>query len=297
VTAGLLLRTFLNVHALDPGFEPRGLITGRVSLQDARYRTSDQINALFARTLERLRATPGVEAAAVSLELPYERLLNLGFQFADDAAAKPVMTNASYVTPGFLPALRLPLIHGRDFSDADNAAAPPVVLVNETFARVYSRNRNPVGRRIRIFGAEREIVGVTGDVQQRESLVIDGVAPGPLVSLPIVFLPAAQTSEAQFRMVHSWFTPVWSVRTRDGVGGAALSRAILDTDPQLPVFDIQPMTVVMASAMSQQRLLVTLVGVLAAAAVLLAAIGIHGLIAHGVAERRREFGIRLALGA
>jgi predicted permease len=297
VTTGLLLRTFVNVRSLNPGFNPQGLVTGRVSLQDARYRSSAQINELFDRTLERLRSTPGVEAAAVSLELPYERLLNMGFRFTDDAAAQALMTNASYVTPGFLSALQLPLTRGRDLSTRDGAAAPPVVLVNETFARVYSRDRDPIGRRLRISGAEREIVGITGDVQQRESLVIDGVAPGPLVSLPLVLMPSAQTNDAQFRMVHTWFTPVWSVRTRDGSGAAALNRAVLETDPQLPVFDIQPMTVVMASAISQQRLLVTLVGVLAAAAVLLAAIGVHGLIAHAVAERRREFGIRLALGA
>jgi predicted permease len=297
VTAGLLLRTLVNVRSLDPGFEPRGLVTGRTSLQDARYQSAVAINQLFDRTLASLRTAPGVEGAAVSLELPYERLLNMGFRFMDEAAAQGSMTNASYVTPGFLAALRIPLRAGRDLSDRDRATAPPVVLVNETFARIYSRDRAPLGRRIRLGGVEREIVGVTGDVQQRESLVIDGVPRGPLVSLPLVFLPAAQAGDGLFRTVHNWFTPVWSVRGETTAAAAALRQALRGADPQLPLFDEQPMTVVMAAAMAQQRLLVTLVGALAAAAVLLAAIGIHGLIAHAVAERRREFGIRLALGA
>ena len=298
VTAGLLLRTFMNVHGLNPGFDPDGLITARVSLQDARYQSGAAITQLFDRTLERLRSSPGVDAAAVSLELPYERLLNIAFRLPEASTEQWSMTNASYVTPGFLATLRIPLRSGRDLTDLDGAAGPPVALVNETFARIYSRDRPAVGRRIRLGGVDREIVGVTGDVQQRESLVIDGVAPGPLVSLPLVFVPAAQASDGMFRMVHTWFTPVWTVRSRDlRTGTDALRQALAAVDPNLPLFDVQPMSVVMASAIAQQRLLVTLVGVLAAAAVLLAAIGIHGLIAHAVAERRREFGIRLALGA
>ncbi|HET9373299.1 MAG TPA: ADOP family duplicated permease, partial [Vicinamibacterales bacterium] len=298
VTAGLLARTFVNLRALDPGFDPDRLVTASVSLQDARYRDAASVNRLFDESLERLRATPGIESAAVSLELPYERLLNSGFRFADDAAAKAETTNASYITPGFLATLKLPLVEGRDVLDTDTAGSAPVVLVNKTFARIYSKDRPVIGRRIRIGGVEREIVGITGDVQQRFSFNVEGVTEGPLVSLPIVFMPAAQTTDAQFRSVHTWFTPVWTVRTRDVANAtSALRAAITGADPRLPISLTRSMETLMADATAAQRLLMTLVGALAGAAVLLAAIGIHGLIAHSVAERRREFGIRMALGA
>ena len=298
VTAGLLVRTFVNLRSLDPGFDPDGLVTASVSLQDARYRDAVSINRLFDDSLRRLGETPGVESAAVSLEMPYERLLNSGYRFTDDAAAEPRTTNQTYITPGFLKTLRIPVKQGRDLRETDTAATPPVALVNETFARVYSKGRDALGRRIRIGSVEREIVGITGDVRQRRSFSGEGIDDGPIVSLPLVFIPAAQTSDGTFRTAHTWFVPVWTVRTRDvGAAGAALRAAIAGADPRLPVTATRSMSDVMAAAMSQQRLLMTLVAVLAGVALLLASIGIHGLIAHAVDERRREFGIRMALGA
>jgi predicted permease len=299
VTAGLLLRTFLNLWNLEPGFDPRNLVTASVSLQDARYTSAAKINQLFDDSLRRLRETPGVQSAGVSLELPYDRLLNRAFRFPEaDPSAQSWMTNSAYITPGFLSTLGIAVRAGRDIGETDTVASPPVVLVNETFVRIYSRDRDPISRRIRIAGSEREIVGVTGDVQQRRSLSMDGIAPGPITSLPIVFVPASQTADGDFRMSHTWFTPVWSVRARSTADGArAIRQAIGGVDPLLPISGQRQMTEVMAAAMAQQRLLMTLVGVLATAAILLAALGLHGLIAHSVNDRRREFGIRLALGA
>ena len=298
VTAGLLLRTFMNLRQLDPGFEPRGLVTASASMQDARYRTAAAITRLFDESLRRLRATPGVEAAAVSLELPYDRLLNRSFRFPEMAPGDSSMTTAAYITPGFVDTLRIPLRAGRDVLDTDTASAPRVVLVNATFARIYSRDQPAIGRRLRIAGEEREIVGITGDVQQQRFLSIDGTAPGPLTSLPIVFVPAAQTADGDFRGVHTWFEPVWSVRARTQADAAwAVREAIHAVDPLLPLSGQRAMTEVIAGAMSQQRLLFALVGALAGAALLLAAIGIYGLLAHSIGERRREFGIRIALGA
>ena len=301
VAAGLLIRTFVGLRSLDPGFDPSQLTTARVSLQDARYRQSARINQLFEDSLAALERTPGIESAAVSLELPYMRLLNSGFTFADEAPDPSYwpMANFMYVTPRFFDVLRMSVRHGRAFTAEDRAGAPLVAVVNETFLRSWAKGVNPVGRRIGRGETAREIVGVVNDVQVSNSgIQFPGRASAPIMASPLVFIPAAQTTDGFFQMSHTWFSPVWTVRSTQAINVTqALPRAINSVDPLLPVSDVRSMTAVQAAAISQQRLLMTLVVVLAVAAVLLAAIGIHGLIAHSVAERRREFGIRLALGA
>lgn len=298
VTAGLLLRTFLGLSRLDPGFDPSGLVTVSASLQDKRYQTAADVNRLFHETLRRLHETPGVIRASVSLELPYNRLLNLGFALPDRPDLKRTITNLSYVTPEFLDTLRIHLRRGRGLSDADVAGAPLAALVNEAWVRIYSADQDAIGRRIRIAGAEREIVGITGNVQQVAGFFLDGVTPGPIVSAPIVFIPTAQTSDASMRMLHTWFSPAWVVHADNpGAAGAALARAIREADPMLPVTAARSMATVISRATSRERLLMTLMGLLATAALLLSAVGLHGLIGHTVQERQREFGIRVALGA
>jgi putative ABC transport system permease protein len=298
VATGLLIRTFVNVRSLDPGFNRSNLVTASVSLRDARYNTAASINQLFDQSLNRLTAVPGIESAAISLEVPYERLLNLGFRYADDASADTRMTNLCYVTPGFLKTMGIGVKSGRDFADQDRAGTPAVALVNQAFERMYSKDRPAIGRRIRTSGPEREIVGVVGDVKVRPSLGGPGFETGPLVAQPLILILASQTTDSFFRLVHTWFTPVWTVRARDtGAASVALTRAISESDPLIPVSSVRGMDTVMAEAITEQKLMMTLVGLLAGAAILLAAIGVHGVIAHTVAERRREFGIRIALGA
>ncbi len=302
VVTGLLLRTVVKVNDVDPGFEPNGLVTASVSLQDARYQTAEAVNRLFDDSLRELSSAPGVESAGVSLQVPYTRLLNWGFQLPDEPDRGPAAVNVTYVSPGFIETYRIPVLRGRAITAADRAGSPPVVLVNETFARVYGSDGRPtLGRSIVLSGYEpyREIVGIVGDVQQTDSgFRFEGRIDGPVMTTPTVFIPVSQVPASFFNAVHTWFRPVWTVRARaEGQAASAIARAVARTDPLMPVSPESSVRSVMADATSVERLLMTLVGAMAGAAVLLAALGIYGLIAHSVVERRRELGIRLALGA
>jgi putative ABC transport system permease protein len=298
VGAGLLLRTFVHLRQLNPGFEPSGLVTASVSLQDARYRTGERVIRLVDETLARVTHAPGISGAAVSLGLPYERLLNLGFRHLDGpeaAAPRGRMTSTTYVAGDFFGTLRIPLRAGRVFDEHDHKETAAVAIVNETFARQYLGDRaHAVGRRIALAGAEREIVGIVGDVQVRPGWGDNG----PLASMPLVYIPLGQANDAFLRLVHGWFSAAFIVRAQnaaDGVG--TLRRAIDATDPLLPFARVRNMAQVQEASLARQRFLMVLVGSLALAAVLLAAVGLHGLIATTVIERSREMGIRVALGA
>ncbi len=297
--SGLLLRTFVHLRNLDPGFDPDRLMAASVSLEDARYRTADSVARLLEATIDRIQRTPGVEAAGASLGLPYQRLLNLGFRYVDGAEARDARggqaTSATYVTPGFFAAMRLPILNGRAFDARDRAGAMQVAIVNGRFARTYFGGGDPIGRRIRISGIEREIVGVANDVQVRPGWGDFG----PLSTMPLVYVPLAQVNDGFVRLVHGWFQPAIVIRASlpQPQTMEAVRRAVESADPLLPLASFRSLSDVRAAALAEQRLLMTLLLTLAAAALLVAALGIHGLIATTVTERTREMGIRLALGS
>jgi predicted permease len=297
VGAGLLTRTFMHLQSQSPGFDPRQIIAASASLEDARYEKHERIEQLFDRSVARIAAIPGVASAAVSLGLPYERILNMGARIIGPAGDQSdfVFTTATYVTAGYFETLRLPILRGRSLQATDTRTAAAVVVVNESFARRNFKDREAVGEFVQMGGEARQIVGVATNVQQRGGF--NGF--GPLDALPAIYLPFSQFPGGGLRTIHGWFSPAWIIREAQPgvVTEQALRRAMADIDPQLPLAAIRGVDEVRSAALSRQRVLMMLVAALGGLALFLAAIGIHALISSGVSERTRELGIRMALGA
>jgi len=297
IGAGLLVRTLAHLYQLRPGFDPANVITASFSLQDARYATAQKVNQLFDSGLVRMRGLPGVESAAVGLSLPYQRGLNDGFQRVDGPEAGPegLITDVNYVSPDYFRTLRIPLLRGRDFRAGDGPKSAPVAIVNNAFARKYLSKQEALGRHVAVVDAAREIVGLVGDVQETAGWGDFG----PLGAVPMIYIPASQTVDGYLNVVHVWFSPNWVVRSSVPAEGVtrAMQQAASSVDPLLPIASFRSMQELRSRSLGEQRFQSTLLATLSGLALLLAVVGLYGLMSQSVVERRREIGIRLALGA
>jgi putative ABC transport system permease protein len=286
VGAGLLTKSLWRLVQVDPGFEPRDVLAVNLFLPQVRYPEPERRTQFVAHLLDQIRLSPRVQEAAVSTGVPLISVADAGINFDGRAPEAPGSgTTAQYyvVTPGYLRTMRIPLIKGRFFTEHDSAGNQPVVVINETMARQFFANEDPIGKRLYGSGSTylREIIGVVGDVKQ------EGVDTR---SAPQVYEPFLQRPALAFTIL------VRTVGNPELMAGE-LRRHVGQVDRELPISQPRTMDEVVSRSLGPRQFSVLILTVFTILAVLLAAIGIYGLIAFTVAQRAHELAIRMAVGA